>query len=227
MAPLTNIKNFGYSDTTSVMEGRPYLSMKDFLDRMHFGRSKVESLIFAGALDCFGERNYLLGWYNDVYMGKKSAQQMTFFDLDDTPAEEPAPLYTRSELDAKFFEMNGFYIQENLKLKYAEFLADNPDVRTIGDVLSKKVQRKYFGMFCRVNGTEPFTSKNGMNLVRISLSDGCDSIDTVMRRENYGRYESRFRLGNVVVLPCQLDDTGRGIYIDNLDRKDMKVIDRE
>jgi DNA polymerase-3 subunit alpha len=64
---LSAIKNVGVGVATAIQEVRqkdgPYASLEDFLRRLgsaHVNRKVLESLIKAGALDRFGERNQLL-----------------------------------------------------------------------------------------------------------------------------------------------------------------------
>lgn len=228
MAPLGNIKGFGTHDVENVIRNRPYKSATDFMDKTKLGKSKFESLCLSGALDCFGEREYLYNWYSEFYSKKsksKQSQRMELF-FDDIEKEDVFDIkttFSKVELELAFEELNGFSIQENLLQKYAKYLQEYSTVKTIGQAIARNTN-KHFVMLCRVLETTPFKSKAGREFVKIVLSDGVDSIDTVMQRINYNRFQKQFKAGNIIILPVQLAD-GEGIYIDNLDKKEIKILE--
>lgn len=228
MAPLGNIKGFGVNDVENVVRNRPYKSATDFMDKTKIGKSKFESLCMSGALDCFGEREYLYNWYTEFYSKKsktKKPQRMELFfeDFEQEDIFDIKKTFSKVELDLAFEELNGFSIQENLLQKYAKYLKDYPSVKTIGQAISRDVNKHFF-MLCRIMEASPFKSKTGKEFVKIVFSDGVDTIDTVMQRINYNRYQKQFKAGNIIILPAQLADR-EGIYIDNLDKKEVKILE--
>ena len=234
VAPLKNIRGVGTADVEKIIKNRPYASLNDFLERSSLGKSKVESLILAGALDCYTDglngREYIYNYYGEYWLKKpkkKDNRQMSLFDdlmETDEPLFEIKTQFSKSQLDSLFFEMNGFLIQENLLVKHAEYLKSHPDVKKISHALSGRTNKHYL-LFCKIASATPFTSKNGSEFVKLVLSDGIDSIETIMKRMNYNAHSSSLRQGNVVVLPVQKAEPN-GIYIDNLDKLNVKVIER-
>lgn len=228
MAPLSNLKGFGANDASAVIRNRPYASVTEFMDKNRFGKSKFETLVFGGALDCFGEREFLYNWYHEFYAGKsknKELHRMELFfeDLDQSDCFGTKTAFTQTELERIFEELNGFSIQENLLLKYACYLKKYPEVKTIGNALSRKTS-KHFLMLCKLRKASPFRSKSGKEFVKLDLSDGIDSIGTVMQQINYSRYRKSLKTGNIIILPVQLADN-EGIYIDNLDKQKIRIPD--
>ena len=228
MAPLSNLKGFGVNDVLTVEKNRPYSSVTDFMDKTGLGKAKFETLVFGGALDCFGEREFLYNWYHEFYTkkskSKKSNQMELFFDdIDQSDCFDIKTAFSQFELDKTFEDLNGFSIQENLLIKYASYLKDYPEVKTIGDALARKTNKRFY-LLCRLIEASPFTSKTGREFVKLVFSDGIDTIDTVMQRINYDRYTKSLKAGNVMALPVQLADS-EGIYIDNLDKKEIRILE--
>lgn len=228
IAPLGNIKGFGVNDIKAVLENRPYSSVTDFMDKTNIGKSKFEMLLFAGALDCFGEREFLYNWYTELYSkkSKKKTERLELFfeDVEQDDCVEIKTCFTPLELELAFEEMNGFSIQENLVIKYASLLKSEKEAKTIAEVLAKKTN-KYFFMLCKIMTAKEFTSKAGKEFVKMEFSDGIDYIETVMQKHNYNIYSKSLKPGNVVLLPVQLADDKEGIYVDNLEKKNVRVLE--
>lgn len=134
IAPLSNIKNFGEKDVEIVLNNRPYNSIKDFMDKTGFKESKFEMLLFANAFSAFGDVETLYNWYHNEYCAKKkSTDDFVLFDFgaEFNPTDDRnITTFTQQELEEKCFEMNGFFIDENLLI-------------TMKDVYEHK--EKYFG----------------------------------------------------------------------------------
>ena len=229
VAPLSNINGFGTSDTLLVMKNRPYATVTEFMDKTRLTASRFDSLLFAGALDCFGDRVYLYNWYHESYSKRKkrpeAAPQLTF-EFDDFGEEESFPMktrFSRAELDAMFEEMNGFILHENLRAKYAGLLRSQTDVKTVVEANTRHVN-KHFTLLCKIAETGRFTAKSGSQYVRIELTDGSDTADTVMGAMQYSQYSKTLKKGNVLLLPCELAEK-EGFYIDDLERRPARVLE--
>ena len=228
MAPLTNLKGFGINDYTVIVNCRPFKSITDFMDRTRLGSSKFDILCLGGALDYFGEREYLFNWFHEFYekQGKKkkgNARQLSFLDSFEEEFEIKTQL--SKPLQSQLFrEYNGFSMEENLLVKYSKVMKDNPNVRELGEVLKSR-KNKHNVVLCRIMKTSPFTSRSGTEFMKISISDGNADGETVMKMSDYRQYERTLKEGNVLLLPIQLDDKD-GFYIDNLDRIEARIIER-
>ena len=226
MAPLGNLKGFGTNDVTAVIENRPYSSVTDFMDKTKLGKSKFETLVFGGALDCFGEREYLYNWYHEFYakQSRKPRRVELFFeDMEQSDCFEIKTSFSPIELETMFEELNGFSIQEDLKVKYKKLFTENSSLKTIREALDRNTN-KHFRMLCKVRSVSTFRAKSGREFAKLEFTDGVDSIETVMQKINYSRYQKLLKAGNVIILPVQLAE-GEGIYIDDLDKKEIKVLE--
>lgn len=150
-APLKNIKGFSDKDVSNIIsnrEERPFVDLKDFLDRTKFNHNKFETLLFARALSAFGDIEYLYNWYYNHYLKdkekekerekkekkkkKKDESQFSLFEdefsvvveeEEDSSSEVPEIIkkFTASELEDKCLDINGFVIHENIQNKYHEY----------------------------------------------------------------------------------------------------------
>ena len=62
---LSGITKVGEELVRTIMEGRPYKSLRDFLDRVRINKPQMVNLIKSGAFDCFGDRVQVMREYID------------------------------------------------------------------------------------------------------------------------------------------------------------------
>ena len=62
---LSGITKVGEELVKTIMEGRPYKSLRDFLDRIRISKPQMVNLIKSGAFDCFGNRDQIMREYID------------------------------------------------------------------------------------------------------------------------------------------------------------------
>ena len=62
---LSGITKVGEELVRTIMEGRPYESLRDFLDRIRISKPQMVNLIKSGAFDCFGDRVQVMREYID------------------------------------------------------------------------------------------------------------------------------------------------------------------
>ena len=134
LAPLKNIKGFSDREVGIIERNRPYSNLKDFLDKTKFNKNRFEALLFAHALDSFGEIEDLYNWYYNHYVeqekqenkNKKQKMEQSFL-WDDADNEQPSTVpenirtFTKNEIEERCLDMNGFVIHENIRIKYNEF----------------------------------------------------------------------------------------------------------
>ena len=69
---LSGITKVGEDVVKAIMEGRPYKSLEDFLNRVKVSKPQMVNLIKSGAFDCFGDREKIMREYiNSVSDTKK------------------------------------------------------------------------------------------------------------------------------------------------------------
>lgn len=140
---LGAIKNVGEQQIKALVQEREengvFVDFGDFLQRAFdrgLSRKVIESLIFASACDCFGERRSRMmsavdPYYEMLSQSRKNHMegQVSFFDLGADEAMEIAPPkfleveeYARQELLAKEKEMLGIYFSGHPLEDYAKRL---------------------------------------------------------------------------------------------------------
>jgi DNA polymerase-3 subunit alpha len=62
---LSGITKVGEELVKTIMEGRPYASVTDFLERIKINKPQMVNLIKSGAFDCFGDRVQIMRGYID------------------------------------------------------------------------------------------------------------------------------------------------------------------
>ena len=68
---LSGITKVGEELVKSIMEGRPYASVDDFLGRIKISKPQMVNLIKSGAFDCFGDRVEVMRQYVDCISDAK------------------------------------------------------------------------------------------------------------------------------------------------------------
>lgn len=234
VAALNNIKGFGQKDFDLISSHRPYTSCQDFLDKTHYTKGKFETLLFAGALDDFGDRITLWNWYENVYSKKskskkkKEEDQMLLFGIEGAgeEQEEEIPItkkFTKKELREKFYECNGFTIQENVLKDYMHFFKSNPKIKTIAEI--KKKRLKYPLMMARVESTTSFVSKTGKEWTKILFSDGSDDIEMMLATVKYNSLSKTLADGNIVIIPVSVSESDI-LFMGNDDKFEIRVLER-
>jgi DNA polymerase-3 subunit alpha len=69
---LSGITKVGEELVKTIMDGRPYASVSDFLGRIKINKPQMVNLIKSGAFDCFGDRVQIMhGYIDDISDAKK------------------------------------------------------------------------------------------------------------------------------------------------------------
>lgn len=230
LAPLKNIKGFSDREVSLIESNRPYESLKDFLDKTGFNKNRFEALLFAHALDKWGEIPDLYNWYYNHYdeKGKKKVKKPATVDLfgGDEEAESSSSVevireFTKSELDDKCLDLNGFVICENIQIlfhdAYEKKIGDlNPNasnrdkgmrIYKLSELKSATKEDVAEGGSVRWtlaevrNVAANIRSKKGTVFSKVSLNDGETGYELCIflpsLPEAFGR-------GNVVVFPMFL-----------------------
>ena len=139
LAPLKNIKGFSDREVRIIEEGRPYGSLKEFMEKTGFNRNRFETLLFSHSLDCFldgGEDpcsgiERMYNWYLNEYGedGKGKAKKASgtedlfggIMGDDDASSSLPHVSVTREEIEERCLDYNGFVVYDNLLNKYHEY----------------------------------------------------------------------------------------------------------
>ena len=226
VAAINNIKGLGQKDTDIIVSNRPYTCLSDFLVKTKFSDSRFDTLLFAGALDEFGDRQTSYNWYYNIYKGKKNKKDTSqvLFDFGDDEEEAlEERQFTRQELSDLFYEMNGFSLQDNLLIRFAKLLSENKHVKTINDF--KIGKNKNAVIFGKVVDAFSFTAKSGQDWSKVSVNDGCDEIAIMMKKVIFSSMEKTFSKGNLLFVPIsRVEDDDKTVWLGNTDKFEIQII---
>lgn len=213
--PLTIIKSVGMNTVEEILNERkengPYDSYEKFIIRMYAIKIKeksIETLIKAGALDCFKlSRNWMMENLstkyrfasNFLYEGKYS--QLLADQLSEELFDEKIYRDSTSVLMQQEFESYGFYISshpvEKIRSRYqssfttAQKSSYKGYVKTVLQIKSLKEHR---------------IKKSGEMMAFISCSDEFGDIDIVLMPDAYGKYYSMLAKGDIIYVEGNIDD---------------------
>ena len=111
---LSGITRIGGDLIKSIIAGRPYKSLDDFINRIKINKPQVINLIKSGAFDCFGERGTIMQNYIDSISGAKkrlTLQNMKMLiDYDLIPDE--------LDMERRVFNFNKYLKKQKLDTTY-------------------------------------------------------------------------------------------------------------
>jgi len=216
---IKSVGDVGSLITEIVISDKPFGSMADFYERCVYetvvksGKSAgtvktarptkkvVESLIYAGAFDGFGDRRKAL---RDYYVAKA---KMT----DISP--------TDSELEACEMAVLGLCLsREPLFVQYATLMSDNRWT-AIGD--HEKSDKLW--VFGRIESIEPRTSKSSGNpMLGVTISDGMDSLYFFVFMAGIQQFRDKVKKGMLAAIPMgRFEDSFTRFYDD---RREIHVL---
>jgi len=245
-ASIKNIKGFNDRDVRIITENAPYKDLKDFADKVKFTPNKFDTLIYSNALSDFGDVETIYNWYHNQYLQEKSKpkkqETLSLFDDDEEVGIEelPARKFTKGELKELCLDVNGFYVEENLRNRYAAYYEGgikyleakiNKDIEPTRDRntpicnvdgIKAMAEEKRKGesekpsdayILAKVDTCEKQAKSQKFNIV---LTDGCD----VLPITSFGKPQW-MKKGGVYVIPLLITSSG---YVNINDRKEHAVL---
>lgn len=206
--PLTAIKNIGSAVCSAIVEDRTnhgtYDDYFDFIARMatkKVNKKTVETLIHAGALDCFQiNRASLLATmddafrYGDLVKVEDENQIMIKFDL----VSKPAMKTVRENMTLRSMkerEVIGFYLSKHP----IEQLRKDVDPK-LKPLISLSAARGYVKFLCYLERTREHRTKNGELMMFGSGVDDSGKIDLVIFPKTYQQYRDLLIKGNYLLI---------------------------
>ncbi|MEK7641794.1 MAG: DNA polymerase III subunit alpha [Patescibacteria group bacterium] len=204
---LVTIKNFGEGISTAIIDERTrtgtFTSLINFLDRVkdkNLNKKSLESLIKAGALDCFGEDRGVLLANIDLMLeynkesSKQHADQDSLFgamaDASSVPGLRliPAPPVDARDRLAWEKELLGLYISGHPLERYREQISKNG--MTIKKALEelKEGGQTIFG--CIVNEVRLVQTKKNDTMAFITLADFSGIVEAVAFPRIYNEFKN-------------------------------------
>ncbi len=180
--PLTNIKNIGINIVKQILKERQNNKFKDIFDfvcRCKLNTNTIETLIYAGAFDCFGINKNTLIQNLDIITGYS---EIGHYVKDDSfkPELKQYPEFTQKYLMQKELEIFGFYLSNNPIVDYKK---DHPNI------ISLKNINNYFDKIIEtiiiVDKTREIDTKNKEKMMFITSSDELATITIVVFPKTY------------------------------------------
>ena len=223
---LGAVKNVGHGLIRSMvahrLEGGPFKSLEDFLERMGEGelnKRAVENFIKCGAMDCFGyHRSELLAVYENMMDAVSSSRkknlegQMGLFamlDDEDEAANVPIPKLKemdKADLMAMEKETTGIYITGHPMDDYRQYLK-NTHVVPIGDVMGEEshfTDDQIISVAGIVQEMKVKTTRNNSMMAYLTVEDDTASIEMLAFSNVLNQYGGYLRENSAVVITGRL-----------------------
>ena len=233
---LSAIKGCGGSTATSIAEDRkkngPFKDIFDFCERVDpadCNKSAIETLIKAGAMDCFGGRRAQLASVIEravqagaaVQADKKSGQASLFEDFDDEADDSASAAISLPDVDEwpereKLLaekEVLGFYLESHplaeFEPKLASFRTHTTD--KLADV-KERSQVIVGGMISAIKFAHTKNSKPGTptKYANFDLEDMQGSVRCILWPSGFADYGERVQPDAVVLAKGKCDRRGGG-----------------
>jgi DNA polymerase-3 subunit alpha len=211
---LSSIKNFGEGVSQAILDERmkngPYATLSDFLSRVaskSLNRKSLESLIKCGALDRFGERNYLLEHIEMLLAFHRDATQeaaqdslfgaMAMAPTLHLPANTVPPIATNIRLSWEK-ELLGIYVSGNPLDAHEE--KRTKDMARIGRVLENPRAGFPVALHALVTEVKTYLTKSGEKMAFVTFEDKTGSIESVIFSKLYKEQSQALVPGTCVYL---------------------------
>ncbi len=205
---LVTIKNFGQGISTAIIEERKakgkFKSLADFLDRIkdkNLNKKSLESLIKAGAMDCFGEdRGVLLAnldlllEYNKENASKNADQESLFGGMTDTSSVPTLRLNSvpPAEMHDKLLwekELLGLYISGHPLERYRDKIEANKiDIKRALESANDGASVILAVMIQEIRLVQ---TKKNETMAFITISDFSGSAEAVVFPRSYSEYKNQ------------------------------------
>ncbi|EKF17887.1 DNA polymerase III subunit alpha [Nitratireductor pacificus] len=228
---LAAIKGVGDAAVEHIVEKRaekPFASLEDFCARIDpkiVGKRVLESLIQAGAFDCFGiERAALFAGIDRLMgMAARAAEdaamgQGDIFGLSGggepqklhLPVSEPWPAAEKLHRE---FQVVGCYLSAHPLDEYAEML-DKMRVQNWGDFQAAVKKGATAGRLAgTVTSKQERRTRTGNKMGIIQLSDASGQYEAVLFSEGLGQFRDLLEAGSSVVIMVSAEDRPEGVNL--------------
>jgi len=228
---LAAIKGVGEGAVAQIVSSRSeqgeYASLGDFFNRLDIkqvNKRTIESLISAGALDCFGHSreqllagmDRLLGHASILARERETGQDNLFGEAsnEDDAIELPnVKPWSPSERLQKEFQAMGFYLSAHPLDEYRELMLRDR-VQQYGE-FEKSVRAG--ATAGRLAGTiiskQERNTRSGKRMGIVTLSDPSGQYEAVIFEEGLGRFREMLEPGNSVVLLVGAESREEGVSV--------------
>jgi DNA polymerase-3 subunit alpha len=225
---LAAIKGVGEAAVDHIVEargGKPFASLEDFClrtDPKLINRRVWESLISAGAFDCFGidrallvaNLDRVLGYTQKAASDKVSGQSDMFGSAASGPEKisfQPTAPWLPSEKLMREFQVLGFYLTAHPLDSYAKIL-EKMRVQTFANFANAVKQGKAPGRLAgTVTSKQERKTRTGNKMGIIAFSDSSGQFEAVMFSETLALYRDILEPGKSFVIGVEAEERPEGI----------------
>ena len=219
---LVTIKNFGQGIASSIIEERKrgghFKSLADFLERIkdrNLNKKSLESLIKAGALDCFGESRGTLLANLDLILafnkesGAGHSDQTSLFGLMDDHSSVPvlkliqAPAVDMRDQLAWEKELLGLYISGHPLEKYRDNITKSD--MNIKKALETKKDGDAVVIAVIVTAIRPIQTKKNETMAFMTVADFSGSAEVVVFPRNYKESASLLQIDKCLAIKATVN----------------------
>lgn len=204
---LVTIKNFGQGISTAIIEERKragkFTSLANFLDRVkdkNLNKKSLESLIKAGAMDCFGKDRGVMLANIDLMLdynkenSKQHADQDSLFggmtDASTVPTLKlvQVPVAEMRDKLAWEKELLGLYISGHPLERYREIITKNGmDIKKAFETVKEGAATIFAGIITEVRNIQ---TKNNETMAFITIQDFSGSAEAVVFPRVYKEFQA-------------------------------------
>jgi len=221
---LLAIKNVGEGIVTAIITERkaqgPYISIQDFINRVHskdLNKKSLESLIKAGVFDSFGERNQLLfnmdrllevarenlkvqnGAQKSLFGSASSSRSLSLQESE--PATPHERLVWEKELLGLYVSSHPLQEVKNILAKRAFSIAHiRKEAQTPFSTNSRRI--KIGGI---ISSLKKIITKVGKPMLFLGIEDMTDKIEVVVFPSVLERHPTMFQENKIVFITGRLD----------------------
>ncbi len=230
---LSAIKNVGSAAINEIIESRnrlgPFKSLEDFCRRVNLrivNRKTLESLIKAGAMDVFGNRNSMLAALDQikkdgVSLARRVAEGQTGL-FDDLANEEGFSAHSRldsleevpkSELLAWEKQLLGFYLTEHPFKRMLHLITSKTThkIFELKDETDQGAQVKVGGVVGEIRRT--FTKSTGAQMAFFKLEDETGYVEVVVFPKLFGEAKKFLVSDSVLIVEGEVDRREDIVYL--------------
>jgi len=218
---LADVGGISDNEINSIINGRPYIDLSDFVRRSGASVATTESLIMIGGFDQLHQigdklnRRDLLLHLQDLYKltGTKIGQNQLTLELLPPPLTSAGlPNLTAQEQIQNEISVLGMELSAHLLNSYGEFL------NAIGAVKSSDVIRQRSGASLLIAGVKSALQtppvRSGRRVMFLTIDDGYGCNDVTFFEDMQQSYAQLLRTSNLFLIRGQLRRTGpRGVSI--------------
>ncbi|CAN7240630.1 DNA polymerase III subunit alpha [Agrobacterium tumefaciens] len=226
LAAIKGVGEGAVEHIVQVRDGKPFTSLEDFclrIDPKQINRRVLESLINAGAFDCFGrDRAELIGGldriigYAQMAQNDRAVGQSDMFGSGSGSGPEKLVLpafqpWLASEKLLREYQVLGFYLTAHPLDTYRPVL-EKLRVQNFADFSAAVKQGATAGRLAgTVTGKQERKTRTGNKMGIVTFSDASGQYEAVLFSEGLGQFRDLLEVGKSLVITVQAEERPEGI----------------